>query len=43
MIYNTCAAGSARIVDHVYVARSPREHRAIADGLPVHRLLYVRV
>ena len=24
-------------------ARSPREHRAIADGLPVHRLLFKRI
>ena len=36
------AAGSPRIVDHTFIARSPREHRAIADGLPVYRLLYRR-
>lgn len=33
---------SARIVDHPYVARSPRERKAIEDGLPVVRLRYVR-
>jgi tRNA (guanine-N7-)-methyltransferase len=32
------APGSARMADHPYVARSPRERRAIADGLPVNRL-----
>jgi len=40
-----CAAttpGSARIADHTYVARSPRERRAIADGLPVVRMLWKR-
>jgi tRNA (guanine-N7-)-methyltransferase len=36
-------AGSPRLVDHAYVARSPRERRAIADGLPVHRMLWRRV
>jgi len=30
--------GSPRIADHTYVARSPRERRAIADGLPIHRM-----
>ena len=35
-------AGSPRIVDHSYVARSPRERRAIADGLPVHRMRWRR-
>jgi tRNA (guanine-N7-)-methyltransferase len=35
-------AGSPRIVDHAYVARSPRERRAIADGLPVHRMRWRR-
>lgn len=34
--------GSARMTDNPYGARSPREHRAIADGLPVHRLRYRR-
>lgn len=33
----------ARIADHPYVARSPRERRAMADGLPIHRLRYRRV
>jgi tRNA (guanine-N7-)-methyltransferase len=36
------APGSARIADHDYVARSPRERRAMADGLPVFRLLWRR-
>jgi tRNA (guanine-N7-)-methyltransferase len=36
-------AGSARLVENPYGARSPREHRAIADGLPVHRFRYVRL
>jgi len=34
--------GSARMVENPYNARSPREHHAIADGLPVTRLRYVR-
>jgi len=34
--------GSARLTENPYDARSPREHRAIADGLPVHRLRYKR-
>lgn len=34
--------GSPRTVDHAYVARSPRERRAIADGLPVHRMRWRR-
>ncbi|MGC4090012.1 MAG: tRNA (guanine-N7)-methyltransferase [Polyangiaceae bacterium] len=34
---------SARIDENPFLARSPREHRAIADGLPIHRLLYRRV
>jgi tRNA (guanine-N7-)-methyltransferase len=33
---------TARISDHPYVARSPRERRAMADGLPIHRLRYRR-
>jgi len=36
------AAGSPRLADHAYVARSPRERRAIADGLPVHRMRWRR-
>jgi tRNA (guanine-N7-)-methyltransferase len=36
------APGSPRLADHAYVARSPRERRAIADGLPVHRMRWVR-
>ena len=36
------AGAVARIEENPFGARSPREHRAIADGLPVHRLLYVR-
>jgi tRNA (guanine-N7-)-methyltransferase len=35
-------SGSPRLVDHAYVARSPRERRAIADGLPVHRMRWTR-
>jgi tRNA (guanine-N7-)-methyltransferase len=34
--------GAPYVVDHAYVARSPRERRAIADGLPVHRMRWVR-
>jgi tRNA (guanine-N7-)-methyltransferase len=34
------AGGAARISENPFGARSPREHRAIADGLPIHRLLY---
>ena len=37
---NGDAPGSPRVADNPFGARSPREHRAIADGLPVHRLLY---
>ncbi len=36
------APGSPRIADNPYVARSPRERRAIADGLPIFRLRYTR-
>lgn len=32
----------ARISENPYGARSPRERRAIEDGLPIHRLLYRR-
>jgi tRNA (guanine-N7-)-methyltransferase len=35
-------AASARLTDNPYEARSPRERRAIADGLPVHRLRWQR-
>ena len=35
-------AGSPVVTDNPYGARSPREHRAIADGLPVHRMLWRR-
>jgi tRNA (guanine-N7-)-methyltransferase len=34
--------GSPRLADNPYVARSPRERRAIADGLPVYRMRWVR-
>jgi tRNA (guanine-N7-)-methyltransferase len=33
---------SARIAENPFAARSPREHRAIADGLPIYRLRYRR-
>jgi tRNA (guanine-N7-)-methyltransferase len=36
------APGSPRLAENPYGARSPREHRAIEDGLPVHRLRYRR-
>ncbi len=36
------AVGSARVADNPYGARSPREHRAIADGLPVFRMMWRR-
>jgi len=35
--------GSARIPDHPYVARSPRERRAMSDGIPIHRLRWSRL
>jgi tRNA (guanine-N7-)-methyltransferase len=31
------------LIDNPYNARSPREHRAIADGLPVYRLRFRRL
>ena len=34
--------GSPDVVENPFGARSPREHRAIADGLPVHRMLWKR-
>lgn len=36
------APGGPRLLENPFLARSPREHRAIADGLPIHRLLYVK-
>jgi tRNA (guanine-N7-)-methyltransferase len=36
------APGSARLAENPYAARSSRERRAIADGLPVHRLRWRR-
>jgi tRNA (guanine-N7-)-methyltransferase len=36
------AADSPRLLENPYGARSPREHRAIADGLPVYRMRYRR-
>jgi tRNA (guanine-N7-)-methyltransferase len=35
-------AGGPRIDENPFQARSPREHRAIKDGLPIYRLLYRR-
>jgi tRNA (guanine-N7-)-methyltransferase len=35
-------AGSPVLADNPYGARTNREHRAIADGLPVHRLRWRR-
>jgi tRNA (guanine-N7-)-methyltransferase len=35
-------AGSCRLADSPYGARSPRERRALADGLPVYRLRFRR-
>jgi tRNA (guanine-N7-)-methyltransferase len=34
--------GSPRLAENPYNARSPREHRAIADGLPIYRLRFRR-
>jgi tRNA (guanine-N7-)-methyltransferase len=34
------APGGPRLTENPFQARSPREHRAIKDGLPIHRLLY---
>jgi tRNA (guanine-N7-)-methyltransferase len=36
------ALGSPRVAENPYRARSPRERRAITDGLPVYRMLYRR-
>jgi tRNA (guanine-N7-)-methyltransferase len=37
------ADGSPRLAENPYSARSPRERRAIADGLPVNRLRWTRL
>jgi tRNA (guanine-N7-)-methyltransferase len=37
------APGSYGVADNPYGARSPREHRAIADGLPVYRMRWRRI
>ena len=34
------APAGPRLAENPFSARSPREHRAIADGLPIYRLLY---
>jgi tRNA (guanine-N7-)-methyltransferase len=34
--------GSPRMAENPYIARSPRERRAIADGLPVNRMRWLR-
>jgi tRNA (guanine-N7-)-methyltransferase len=36
------ASGSAVVTESPYIARSPRERRAMADGLPVHRMRWRR-
>lgn len=36
------SASSPHVAENPFGARSPREHRVMADGLPVHRLLYRR-
>jgi tRNA (guanine-N7-)-methyltransferase len=36
------APASARLAENPYGARSPREKRAIADGIPVYRLRFTR-
>jgi len=36
-------AGGARVLENPYGAMSPRERRAVADGLPIVRLRYRRV
>lgn len=35
--------GDPHLAENPFGARSPREHRAIADGLPVYRLSYQKV
>ncbi len=37
------APGSPRMLENPYVARSPRERRAMADGLPIWRARWQRV
>jgi tRNA (guanine-N7-)-methyltransferase len=37
------SSGSPRLADNPYGARSPRERRATADGLPVYRLRWKRI
>jgi tRNA (guanine-N7-)-methyltransferase len=34
--------GSARLTENPYGARSPRERRAVQDGLPIYRLRYAK-
>jgi len=34
--------GGPRVPENPFSARSPREHRAIKDGLPIYRLLYAK-
>jgi tRNA (guanine-N7-)-methyltransferase len=46
-IIETCecfepVGSSPWVTDHPYVARSPRERRAMSDGLPIYRLRYRR-
>lgn len=36
------AGAQARVTEHPYLALSPRERRATADGLPIYRLRYRR-
>lgn len=36
------APGSPRLAENPYGARSPREHRAIEDGLPIHRMRWIK-
>lgn len=36
------APGSARLAENPYEARSPRERRAIADGLPINRVRFIK-
>jgi tRNA (guanine-N7-)-methyltransferase len=36
------APGSARVAENPYRAQSPREKRAIADGIPIYRLRFLR-
>lgn len=36
-------AASARVADHPFVARSPRERKAMEDGLPIYRLHYKKL